>query len=88
MPSKKLLLMATTTGYQTQMFSEAARNIGIDLVLATDRCHMLDNPWGDQALPIRFEDPESAAAAVASAGPMDGIVALGDRPAYVAAVIA
>ena len=88
MPPKRLLLVAATTGYQTQMFVEAARTLGIELVLATDRCHVLENPWGDQALPVRFEDPESAVTLVSSTGALDGIVALGDRPAYVAAVIA
>jgi biotin carboxylase len=85
---KRLLLVTATTGYQTQMFTDAARNLGIEVVLATDRCHVLDNPWGDRAIPIRFEDPASAAAVVADAGRLDGIVALGDKPAYVAAVIA
>ncbi len=81
--SKRILLVAATTGYQTQMFVEAAQRLNIDVTLATDRCHVLDNPWGDNALPIRFDNPESA-----SLPRCDGIVALGDRPAWVAAVIA
>jgi glutathione synthase/RimK-type ligase-like ATP-grasp enzyme len=88
MPRKRLLLVAATTGYQTQMFADAARSLGLDLTLATDRCHVLENPWGDQALPIRFDDPEAAASLVAAGGPFDGIVALGDRPAFVSAVLA
>jgi len=88
MPRKRVLLVAATTGYQTQMFAEAARNLDLELTLATDRCHVLENPWGDQALPIRFDDPEAAANLVAASGPFDGIVALGDRPAFVSAVVA
>ena len=58
---KRILLVAATTGYQTRMFADAGRRLGIELVLATDRCHVLEDPWGDHALPVRFEDlPASA----------------------------
>ncbi len=86
--AKRILLVAATTGYQTQMFVEAAERLDLPITLATDRCHVLDNPWGDNALPIRFDDPESAAQAISKLPKFDGIVALGDRPARVAAVIA
>ncbi len=82
---KKLLLIGATTGYQTRSFADAAERLGFDLVLATDRCHVLDDPWGDHALALRFEDPESAARTIASEIQVDGIVAVGDRPAYIAA---
>ena len=38
----RVLLLDTTTGYQTRAFGEAAERLGIELVLATDRCHMLE----------------------------------------------
>jgi biotin carboxylase len=85
---KRVVLVAATTGYQTQMFSAAAERAGINLVLATDRCHVLEDPWGDQAIPIRFDDPDRAAELLEEAGHIDGIVAVGDRPALVAAVAA
>jgi biotin carboxylase len=85
---KRLLLIGATTGYQTRSFAEAAERIGFDLILATDRCHVLDDPWGDRALPLRFEDPEGAARVVATQASVDGIVAVGDRPAYLAALAA
>jgi biotin carboxylase len=85
---KKLLLVGATTGYQTRIFAEAAERLGFDLTLGTDRCHVLDDPWGDQALALRFEDPARAADAIASGPRMDGIVALGDGPAYIAALAA
>jgi biotin carboxylase len=88
MAGKRILLLAATTGYQTQMFAHAADRIGYELVLATDRCHVLDDPWGDRALPIRFNDPYGAADAAGQIPALQGIVALGDRPAEVAAVIA
>ncbi len=85
---KRLLLVGATTGYQTRSFAEAAARAAFDLVLATDRCHVLDDPWSDQAIPLRFEDPEQAARVIADQAQVEGIVAVGDRPAYIAALAA
>ena len=65
------------------MFADAAERAGVELVLATDRCHVLEDPWGDHALAIKFDDP-----VLEDAGRLDGIVAVGDKPAFVAAKIA
>lgn len=83
---KRVLLVAATTGYQTRAFAEAAGRAGVELALATDRCHVLDDPWGDRAVPLRFDNPRLAAEAIAGAGPFDGIAAVGDQPAYLAAL--
>jgi biotin carboxylase len=85
---KRLLLIGATTGYQTRVFADAAQRLGFGLVLATDRCHVLDDPWGDQAVALRFEDPEAAVEVLAAEAHVDGIVAVGDRPAYIAALAA
>ena len=85
---KRLLLIGATTGYQTRVFADAAAHLGLDLVLATDRCHVLDDPWGDGAIALRFEDPEQAARTLETEARVDGIVAVGDRPAYIAALAA
>lgn len=85
---KKLLLIGATTGYQTRVFADAAARLGFDLALATDRCHVLDDPWGDRAIALRFEDPAEAAATLEREARVDGIVAVGDRPAYIAALAA
>jgi len=84
----RVLLVAATTGYQTRSFLEAARKIGFELVLATDRCHVLDDPWGDDAVALRFEEPEEGLETIAARGPFDGIAAVGDRPAFVASLAA
>ena len=87
----RVLLLATTTGYQTRAFGEAAERLGIELVLATDRCHMLEDPWRDNAIPIRFYDEQGSAAAVIEAvcaRPIDGILVVGDRPTVIAARVA
>jgi len=84
-------LVAATTGYQTRSFTEAARRLGIEVLLATDRCHVLEDPWRDNAIPVRFEEPEAAAELLAeTAGRLsvDGVVAVADRPTVVAALTA
>jgi hypothetical protein len=86
--NKRLLLIGATTGYQTRAFADAAARLGYALTLATDRCHVLDDPWGDRAIALRFEDPPGAALTLASEARVDGIVAVGDRPAYIAALAA
>ena len=86
---KRVLLFAATTGYQTRVYAEAGERLGMEVLLATDRCHVLDDPWGDRAIPVRFEKPERSMAALARrAGNVDGIVAVGDKPAYIAAIAA
>lgn len=85
---KHLLIVATTTGYQLRMFREAALRAGAEVSLATDRCHVLEDPWGDHAIPGRFESPGPSAAALAEARHFDAVVAIGDRPSYLAALVA
>jgi len=84
----RLLLFATTTGYQTRAFGEAAERLGVHLVFATDRCDMLDDPWQDEAIPIRFHDEARSVAAVLEsvrARPVAGVLVVGDRPTVIAA---
>ena len=54
----RVLLLATTTGYQTRAFGEAAERLGVDLVFATDRCDMLEDPWQDEAISICLHKPQ------------------------------
>jgi hypothetical protein len=87
----RLLLLATTTGYQTRAFEDAAAHLGIDLVYATDRCHVLADPWRDGAIPIRFHEEDASVAQILDAvraRPIDGIVTVGDRPTVIAARVA
>jgi biotin carboxylase len=88
---KRVLLLATTTGYQTRMFAAAAGRHGVELVYATDRCDQIDDPWGDQAIPVRFHEEWRSVDAVLKAleaRPIDGIIAVGDRPTVMAAQLA
>jgi len=87
----RVLVLSTTTGYQLRSFGEAASELGIELIFATDRCHALDDPWRDQAIAVRFYDEDAALDAIvtaAAARPLDGILAVGDRPVVLAARVA
>src|SRR5919205_3939255 len=87
----RVLVLATTTGYQTRSFANAAERLGVDLVFATDRCHLIEDPWQDAAVPIRFHDEAASVAAILASldeHPIDGIVAVGDRPTVIAARVA
>jgi biotin carboxylase len=85
---KRVLIIATTTGYQIRSFGEAAGKLGVGLVFASDRCDQLDDPWWDQAIPIRFHDEaaslRSILDAMGAAAP-EGVIAVGDRPVTIAA---
>ncbi|HVB37257.1 MAG TPA: hypothetical protein VND92_01925, partial [Vicinamibacterales bacterium] len=87
----RLLLLATTTGYQTRAFGEAAARQGVELAFATDRCDRLDDPWRDAAVPIRFHQEDDAVTALVDAArrrPFGGILVVGDRPVVIAARLA
>jgi hypothetical protein len=85
---KRVLIIATTTGYQIRSFGEAAETLGVRLVFASDRCDQLDDPWWDDAIPIRFHDELGALHAIVDAlisNPPAGVIAVGDRPVTIAA---
>jgi biotin carboxylase len=87
----RVLVLATTTGYQTRAFGDAAARAGTELVFATDRCHLIHDPWRDHAIPIRFYDEDSSVAAIvekAAVRPIDGLIVVGDRPTVIAARVA
>jgi hypothetical protein len=84
----RLLLLTTTTGYQTRAFVAAAKKLELDVVFGSDRCDKLDDPWQDSALPLKFHEPDASAEKVvqyARDHNVAAIVAIGDRPTPVAA---
>ena len=85
----RVLLLCTTTGYQAQAFADAAEKLRLEVVFGTDRCHVLDDPWGDDAIPLRFEDPEENTRKIvelARERPFAAIVQIGDRATETAAL--
>ena len=90
-PLPRLLLLLPTTTYRTAAFVEAARQIGVELTVASEQSSALEaaNPAG--LLTLDFEQPERAADAVrvfAKQYPVNGVVGVDDRTALVAAAVA
>src|SRR5258706_3494778 len=89
--SPRLLLLLPTVTYRTVAFVEAARRLGIEVTVASERPSTFEraNPTG--LVTLDFADPAHAAEqarAFARAHPVHGVVAVGDDTAVVAAPIA
>ena len=89
--SPRLLLLLPTVTYRTVAFVEAARRLGVDVTVASERPSTFEraNPTG--LVTLDFADPAHAAAqarAFAYAHPLHGIVAVDDDTSVVAAAIA
>lgn len=90
-PAPRLLLLAGKLGYQTRSFLASARKLGAEILIGSDRCHQLEDPWADGAVALHFENARTAADIVlerVKQTPINGIVALGDRPLETAAYVA
>lgn len=84
----RLMLLYTTRGYEAREFIRTARHLGVETVLGSDRCDVLDDPWEDDAVPLRFERPQEAAQRIvelAGPRPVTAILPLGDTPLLSAA---
>jgi hypothetical protein len=88
---KRVLLFSAKLGYQTRSFEAAAKKLNEELAYVTDRCHQLSDPWEDHAIAAHFDKPAEAAQTAVDhwrGKNIDGILALGDRPAHAAAFAA
>jgi biotin carboxylase len=90
MPDRVLLLMPTTT-YRADAFLEAARRMGVEVALASDRCRILAeaSPHAARgALPLDFGDPDAAARAIVEAHrarPVAAVIPTDDATTVIAA---
>ncbi|HEY3219157.1 MAG TPA: ATP-grasp domain-containing protein [Gemmatimonadales bacterium] len=87
----RLLLLLPTTTYRTAAFVEAARQIGVELTVASEQRSTLEtaNPAG--LLTLDFAQPERAAdmvGAFAREHPIHAVVGVDDDTAIVAAAVA
>jgi biotin carboxylase len=62
-----LVLVLPKTSYRQEDLIEAAARAGAEVILASDRCHVLAQDWSAGALPIELTRPAEAAAALAQA---------------------
>ena len=88
----RVLVLSSTTSYRTDDFLRAARRLGVEAVLGTNRCHELAGLWPREAfggsVPIEFRHEADAADVIvheAQKAPFDAIVPTDDPTADIAA---
>jgi biotin carboxylase len=88
----RVLVLSSTTSYRTDDFLRAAKRLGVEAVLGTNRCHELAELWPREAfggsVPIEFRHEAEAADVIvreAARAPFDAIVPTDDPTADIAA---
>src|SRR5512142_2551217 len=89
----ELLLLVPTTSYRLDDFRAAARRLGVPLVVGSDRCHQVEDYFGEERelVSLDYRHPARAAdqiAEVARTRPIRGIVPASDPTAVIAAFAA
>ena len=87
----RVLLLLPTATYRARDFMDAARALGAEVVVASERRQAMSRSLGDRALVVRLDDPQDAAEAVArlhERTPLDAIVAADDPGVPTAALVA
>ncbi|HZS32441.1 MAG TPA: ATP-grasp domain-containing protein [Methylomirabilota bacterium] len=87
----RLLLVIPTTTYRTEDFVAAAAKLDVEMVVASERAHVLQAERPDRLLALDFADPGAAARAAAEFArrhPVDAVVAVDDRSAVIGAAVA
>lgn len=82
----RILLLMTTRTYRARAFLRAARRLGTEVVVGTERQQALARPGKTLALDLRR--PERAIEAIAAAGPFTAIVGVDDDTTLLAALAA
>ncbi len=94
--AERIVLVTSTTGYRADAFLEAGRKLGADVVVASDRCHVLDKHWmwPADSLVIDFYDPTAAAETIVRAArarpdaPVRAVIAAGGESEALVAALA
>lgn len=84
----RVLLLLPAAGYANQDYLDAARRLGIELILCADYCHKLAPGWGlSPLMSVPFDQPEIALPQVLAAlkSPVDAVLASDDHGMALAA---
>ena len=89
----ELLLLVPTRSYRTEDFRAAARRLGVPLLIGSDRCHRVEETFGEQVglISLDYRRPEHAAEQIARAArrrPIRGVVPADEGTAVIAALAA
>lgn len=90
--ARRVLVLSSTTSYRTDDFLRAARRLGVEALLGTNRCHELAELWPREAfggsVPIELRHEAEAADVIVhehNKAPFDAIVPTDDPTADIAA---
>src|SRR5205823_5172201 len=89
--TRRLLLLLPTATYRTAAFVEAARRVGVELIVASELPSTFERAQPDRLLTLDFSHPERAAQQTqefARIHPIAGVTGVDDDGAVVAAAIA
>jgi biotin carboxylase len=87
----RVLLLVPTATYRARDFTDAARRLGVDVVVGSEAAQALETQMGERSLVVPMDDPEAAVEAIASLherAPVDAVVAVDDQGVLVAAAAA
>lgn len=83
-----MALLVPSSSYRAADFLDAARRLGVEVVVAGEEAHVLASLAPGRTLVVNLDDPPAAAAALAAHDaefPLDAVVAVDDRGTLVAA---
>ena len=84
----RLLLLVPSATYRARDFLDAARALGVDVVIGTEQSHAMRDLMGTRALEVPLHDPVQAARAIVAhdrVAPLDAVIAVDDQGTVVAA---
>jgi len=84
----RVLLLVPSATYRARDFLDAARTLGVEVVVGTEEAGTLRGLMGTRALEVPLTDPETGAAAVVAQDaltPLDAVIAVDDAGTLVAA---
>jgi biotin carboxylase len=87
----RVLLLLPSGTYKAPDFLDAARRLGVDVIVASETEQTLADAMGDRALVVDLADPSASAkkiTALAARSPLDAVVAVDDQGLLIAALAA
>ena len=85
----RLLLLVPSATYRARDFLDAARALGVEVVIGTEQSHAMAKSMGARALEVPFDDPTEAARLIVAhdaVTPLDAVIAVDDTGTLVAAL--
>jgi biotin carboxylase len=85
----RLLLLVPSATYRARDFLDAARALGVEVVIGSEHSHAMAESMGARALEVPFDDPTEAARVIVAhdaVTPLDAVIAVDDTGTLVAAL--